>query len=711
MKRMLAVMLAAVLLLGLTACGGGEDGNAEAQPLTVPGVDPKSGEWIGQGGCYTLAPCEDTQTGVLGFSYEGQDYTVRNDWNRHGLYLGEEAIYETEQERFLYNAVPDSEGIWLAEEERDGDDWYVHFVRLTGDGEEQSRVRRKLPEGGFGLSFTGDGTWLYLNCADALRIYDREGTLTASIPHEAWGGQLLKSGGDVFYLEEAEAGGGTLYAIDVPGGGILPLFSFDQGLLYAGDERAPFLLLKREGIDRVQLNGSAEPLVIWEECGLSAGGVMSVKARDDGSYLRDGITPLLLVPAEPSALKARVKLTIGVLNGFSGQVDFAEGNANLMREATAFNAVSPDCYVEVLDLTEGGSLTPEQALTRLNTQFLAGESPDMLVFDNRYLSPFPYIRRGLLRDLDAEFIEQDGDFSLEDIVIAPAIQRDCGGLYVLGSRFSLETRYALQSRFGKVWGWDYDTYRQIDQETPEGCMVMYNLTREYFLREGASRFIRRAIDWQTGSCDFDNEDFVKLLTASRDMRETPEDANNMVFGAPATLLNEGYMATALYSINRPEDYARAGREAGSPLSFIGFPTPDGSCGTDLSFGECLGILTATEHPGECWRFLKYSLQHNEYGLPVYRPLLEERVKEAMREKEEDETETFQTGLISPMTEAEVQDFYELLDHVEHTTLYDSTALAIIREEFEGVLAGDKSPRDAARLVQSRVSLYVAEQAG
>ena len=95
-----------------------------------------------------------------------------------------------------------------------------------------------------------------------------------------------------------------------------------------------------------------------------------------------------------------------------------------------------------------------------------------------------------------------------------------------------------------------------------------------FFSEAVSRYLRRAMDWQAGTCDFESPDFIRLLEACRDMRETPEDPNNMVFGS--NLMADGFMATELVMLNRVTDLARSARRVGKPVSVIGFPTPDGS---------------------------------------------------------------------------------------------------------------------------------------
>ena len=712
MKKILAGLLCVMTLAGLCGCGKSPVEPAEEKntALTVPGVDPESGAWIGQGGCYRLEPCEGDET-QTGFTFDGKEYRVYDNWDGWRITCGDETIYETAN---MVSGVHAGEtGIRICEELRDGDDWSARFVRIDGNGAVQDSLDVRLPAGSYPRSFSTQEGLLILNCSDALRVYDEQGTSLTAISHAEWAGQLLTGGdGVLYYVEEGEQGGGSVSTIDVDGSVFRQLFTYERGKLCRGDKTSPFLLILDTGIDRLQADGSASPLVIWEECGLSVSGLLNVKARQDGSYLLTGFAdPLRMVPAQPSELKPRTKLTLGVLpmNTEGAQIDFAMANANLVREVSAFNAWSTDSFVQLEDLSEGGTLNAEQAKLKLNTRILAGECPDMLLFSNWSLSPFPFARKGLLRDLGEDFIADDPDIRTEDIVIAPMLQNDLGGLYLLGSRFSIETRYGLQERFGKVWGWDYDTYRRMDREAPQGSMVMYNLTRDYFLRESASRFLRGAIDWKSGKCDFDNDAFVKLLEACRDMRETPEDPNNMVFGSPAQLMEDGYILTALTMITSPESFARTQREMGKPLSYIGFPTPDGSCGTELSIGDAVGVLNSSEHPQACWQFLKYRLLHSESDLPVYRPLLEERVKEAQRDKSGETEDPFREQLATPMTDGEVRDFYALLGQIRHSTLYDRAVLDIILEEFPAVLAGDKSPREAAKLIQSRVSLYVAEQ--
>ena len=488
--------------------------------------------------------------------------------------------------------------------------------------------------------------------------------------------------------------------------------TYDKGFVCCGDGESPFLQILPEGIYRMERGGETRPLVLWDECLLSVSGMQEAEALGDGRFLLGGSfsQPMLLVPAEPSDIKPKTMLTLAVLptqDALDFEPDPTTYYANIVRSITAFNAQSSDCYVKLLDLSEGGSLTAEQALQRLNTQILSGEVPDMLVL-NGSLSPFPFIRQGLLRDLRQD-LEADPDMSLEDIVLADAICNDCGGLYVMTDCFSMETRLGLQSRFGETWGWSLDDYFRIDAETPDGHMVIYNLTQDYFLRMSMTRYLRQAIDWENGTCDFDNPEFIRVLEACRDMRATPEDPENMIFGV--NLLGDGVEATDLVMIGDVTDLAKESRRVGQPVSVVGWPTPDGSCGSDFGFSYPIGVMKDVTHPELCWEFLKYCLLHAERGIPNYRPLMEKQLEEARHIDPDEERPMWYDGLRSPMTEEEIAKFQELLRQVEHTELYDETAYAIIQEEVTVFLAGQRSAEETARIIQRRMSIYVSEQSG
>ena len=711
MKRIVSLLLLLALCLSLCACGSKTE--EEQTQQQVGAVDPSTGEWLGEGGCYRTELLELPEGVGVQFCREGQIYSMGSPS------MGKTVVYRDGEELFRYEGMgycltDGGDGIWLQDEEREGGTSFARLTLFSYEGELQKQLRLELPPECFSTRMQAAGGRIYLNCNNSLRVYDAEGELICAIPHAEWQGSLLKGGdGEIYFCEERESGsGGTISAVDTDQGTIMELFVYDKGFVCCGDGESPFLQILPEGIYRMERGGETRPLVFWDECLLSVSGMQEAEALGDGRFLLGGSfsQPMLLVPAEPSDIKPKTMLTLAVLptqDALDFEPDPTTYYANIVRSITAFNAQSSDCYVKLLDLSEGGSLTAEQALQRLNTQILSGEVPDMLVL-NGSLSPFPFIRQGLLRDLRQD-LEADPDMSLEDIVLADAICNDCGGLYVMTDCFSMETRLGLQSRFGETWGWSLDDYFRINAETPDGHMVIYNLTQDYFLRMSMTRYLREAIDWENGTCDFDNPEFIRVLEACRDMRATPEDPENMIFGV--NLLGDGVEATDLVMIGDVTDLAKESRRVGQPVSVVGWPTPDGSCGSDFGFSYPIGVMKDGAHPELCWEFLKYCLLHAERGIPNYRPLMEKQIEEARHIDPDEERPMWYDGLRSPMTEEEIARFQELLRQVEHTELYDETAYAIIQEEVTAFLAGQRSAEETARIIQRRMSIYVSEQSG
>ena len=707
MKRIVCVLLMLALCLTLCACGAKKEEQEIAQNLG--GVDPITGAWQGRGGCYRTEALTLSKGAGVQFCRDGKAYAM--DYPA----MGETVLFREGEELIHYAGMAlgfcqSTEGIWVQDEERDEKGDTVVLSLYDFDGAVLRALRLQLPPDCYALSLQTGEERLYLQCSDALRIYESDGTLLSEIPHEPWKGRLLQGGdGKVYYYEELGKGG-VLSAVDAGEGTLRELFAWERGEISAGDGESPFLLILPEGVYRMELSGETRPLVIWDECLLSISGVSELYDMGEGRFLMSGnfTEPQLLVPAQPGDLKPRTLLTLAVLptqDALDFEPDPTIYYTNVAKSIGAFNAQSRDCYVKLLDLSEGGSLTAEQALTKLNTQILSGEVPDMLLLSGS-LSPFPFLRQGLLRDLGQD-LAADGELCEEDLVTARAIENDCGGLYVMADSFSIETRLGLQSRFGDAWGWSFDDYRRIDSQMGEGKMTVYNVTRDYFLENSAGRYLRGAINWQEGSCDFDNPDFVRLLEACRDVRETPEDPDNMIFGT--NLMGDGVIATELIWLDNASDLAKECRNVGQSVSVIGWPTPDGSCGTDFGISCPIGVMKDGEHPEMCWDFLKFCLLHPQSGIPAYRPLLHEQLEKARQIDPEEQRDMWYDGLKSPITQAEEQQFYTLLEQMEHSTLLDQTAMDIIREEAAPVLAGERSAGQAAALIQKRLSIYVSEQ--
>lgn len=367
----------------------------------------------------------------------------------------------------------------------------------------------------------------------------------------------------------------------------------------------------------------------------------------------------------------------------------------IQNAAACFNRYSNRYHVKVVDYMQEGATDKESALRRLNTEIAAGNYPDMICFSQ--ISPFPFLSKGLLLDME-ECIAEDELINADDIIAKKALC-SFGGLYFLGSNVTVDTMIADYSRFGDNYGWSLAEYLKIEAQADPGTWMIYNITPEIFLDRVSRRYTCTAINWNSGTCNFNNQDFVDILKASERIAK-PEAGNDELYGFTGTLISEGKIIAGVSISDQVYSFAINEQDAGGKLSYIGWPTIDGSCGTDIRFQHPVGIVTKSDHIEGCWEFIKYLLKDEDvsYGIPVYKPRLLERIEDA--KKKEDPFEQ--------MSPDQAARFLDLLDNIDHLAIYDETVMGIVMEESADFFAGYRSAEETASIIQSKVNLYLSE---
>ena len=367
--------------------------------------------------------------------------------------------------------------------------------------------------------------------------------------------------------------------------------------------------------------------------------------------------------------------------------------------ADGFNASQERYHLTVVNYNTGENgntaAGEEQGMTRLLTEIAAGQYPDLICFDN--ISPYPFIAKGVLLDMESCMAE-DEDIRIEDIMCYRAL-RAWGGVYLMGDWLSADGLYALRSRFGDRDGWTIQEYLDIESSLPEGARMLCMVTKEQFLERMVMNYLGTAIDWENGTCSFNNQSFIALLEAARRIRETELDSKNDEFGDnEKEYLQAGRYIAAYFGVPSPFDIEYFYEDWMTP---IGWPTVDGRCGTMVYYQNPVGIMAQSEHIDGAWAFVKYLLMtpdENNFRMPSWRPLMEDALQRAQH------SETFPC-----ITAEQGEAFMALLDRVEIFYKHDPIVLNIIMKECEPFLAGERSAEDTAARIQSRMQIYVAEQ--
>ena len=408
------------------------------------------------------------------------------------------------------------------------------------------------------------------------------------------------------------------------------------------------------------------------------------------------------------------------------------------RKILDFNKRSDQYRIEVRDYAEYDTDGKGQmALQKLNTEILAGNVPDIL--DTNNLPLRQYGAKGILEDL-WPFIDSDPDLGRDALMVRPleANAQD-GKLYEIFNSFSIQTAAGPSKIVGDNLSWTLADLQAALEKMPEGCSIMgQDDTQESMLRLLMSLNMDQFVDWTTGKCSFDSEDFKAMLEFCRSFPvewdwekqgEDYEDANSRIMNG-RQLLSTMNVSDFTWSVQSPAAVFN------NEFTFVGFPRENGSAGSYFSFYRGLAMTSSCADKEGAWSFIRQTLlpqvENGRYygNFPINKADFDKVVRQSM----EIEYETDENGkpvldedgnkipvymgdiwvtndLQVPSraaTQEDVDKVMELYNAVDSMYAYDEKIFDAVKEVASQYFAGDKPLDDTASLIQSKVSLYVNE---
>lgn len=705
MKKCKLIAILLVFTLLLTSCGISDADTTyfntakDNLPIdTTSQLNATDNQWQGEGQCYVLKTYDaiinnETQVVLEVISLQSGIFCVvtpviisEGYWMQHN---GEE-IYLSPN--YFYAAAASDDGIWILENDLSGGESNYSLLLISQKGEIQESIN--LSEKNISESYRrtliclGDNLYL-ISGKNEIVVIGTDGNYVCSIalPDETF---YPVAGNDgQIYLVQPTDDGNQLYLVDINSFSFSKSILCNNGNVYSGVDDYFLLLKNSNGLYTIMQNGNIEPIIIWAECNISINGLFSIYSIEENQFLLMSETePFILHPADFSEIERKTTLQIATISQ----------DNTLKKLVSDFNNKNLKYNVQILDYSDNGTFEAEVALTRLNTEILSGHYPDMICFS--HINPYPFISKNLLANLK-DFFDQDEEIKIEDIAIADALDHHDGIYYISGS-FSFETLVGKYSEFGDRYGWTLAEYLSLEKTLPDEIETIHNMTKENFVDSIVSRYIRTAIDWENCKCNFNTLEFRELLEAGNCIRETPENSTNMSYGYGPTKVGEETRIASLSWVDSVWKLAYEEKMAGCKLSFIGWPTVDGSCGTDAYLIEPIGVINQGDNINGCWEFIKFTLLYtdmNAENLPVYMPNLQAKVDAAKQDEE----------LPVQMSDYDAERLFSLISEINNVAIYDETVLDIIHKESASFFNGDKTAEEAAKIIQSKASIYVAEQ--
>lgn len=741
MKKALILWLCLCMLLSLAGCGAGDaDGTqemvreraggepvSENEPAAPPDgeytyvmsfhmIDVPYREFLCGNTLYYEEPVYDSKMNLTGYEFWSLDLdTLKPVRLERGLddreYI-EGLVLLNNSEMVRLTSTYDGEA--------GGHQYFLVFHDAAGAQIGRYEITKQLYGGGkwdeedlYPVSMAADGrNHIYVmlgGMSTVIHMFDTHGNLEFSVEESGHSVGLYRNeSGEVFCIGDKQTIGArntVLRRLDAAAGDFAETW---EGLpaqvdLACFDGEDTILISSDNALYRYHMTDQSREVVLnWLNMSMAGSNLELLASFPDGRIMalnkqydreRDEqqmeLAVLTRVPASETAQKTAV--TFGTL-----KVDYY-----ISEQILAFNRSNEACQIQVKEYGDD-----ETGRMQLRADLLSGKGPDILDLDA--VSSEAAIARGLLTDL-YPLMEQCPDTDKADFLpsVLSIYERD-GRLYGIVPGFMIDSLMGKVSVVGEQTGWTVSDVQALCQSRP-GTQLIRATSREDVMRMMLSMGMEDFIDWSSGVCSFDSEEFMSLLEFCSML--PPAEEADYEDDFMERLASGQLLLTEMHTYDVASYQLHAAFFAGEPVNCIGYPSPDGR-GTLLEPRYSLAILEACPHKQEAWEFISWLLadefQSSAWG---YLPVRESSLQEVFDKAMETESHYSYNSLSFELPAATPEDIAavrRMIDTGKGASMADGRLLQIVEEEAAAYFAGQKTAEDVAKIIQSRAQLYVDE---
>lgn len=360
--------------------------------------------------------------------------------------------------------------------------------------------------------------------------------------------------------------------------------------------------------------------------------------------------------------------------------------------------------------------TSEQNFAKFKAELLSGIVPDIICLDDVDYAMLS--DKEMFEDL-RPWMENDPDFRQEDYFMNLFTSLSYQGtLERVPLTFGVGTAIAKTEFLDGRTSISLAECDRLAAALPEGmAMLPQHESCNSLLRSVALIQSDSLINEEKASCQFDSEEFVKLLK----LCSTGDSGEESIMDDYAWQEDRVFLyPTSIYNFTDYHSTASI-RFANEPITLIGVPNVAAESGGYFLPSGTFAVSSNSLYKDEIWKFIKFALQEEEqlakesklYSFPVNKNafhLLFEA--EANRNQQLQPQSIFmneEERLVGTPTEGEEQALLQHIEELSAAYVYDLSLNAIIQEEAEMYFSGVCTAEEAARKIQGRVRLYLAER--
>lgn len=397
-----------------------------------------------------------------------------------------------------------------------------------------------------------------------------------------------------------------------------------------------------------------------------------------------------------------------------------DNSGYLQKLVDLYNQAHDEYQIEI-QRYERSEQMEEDGILLLQREIASGGGPDIINFGGGYTTSD--IVGAYTENLFSYMTAEEQEKYFQNIFTAFSYEEN---LYVMPLGFTLKSFAGRKSNLGERSSWTIGEMLECVRGQEKDRLLypgVFKLDAFGTILAGSMDYY---IDWETGECDFNGEEFrdmMEFCNGFSDHLEITED-----FSVKQTFLDDEALllpvsVRTVYDICRVE-YIFDDQE----VTFISFPVTSAS-GTMLqSCGPVLAISKSSAHKDAAWEFINWCMSEScqselPSGLPICRSVLQDQIANAM----EMEYKTDENGVQSPVvreqvifegddpvdiyciTQKQADQLLALIEQAKECSQTDQRLYRIVLEEVEYYFSGAKSLEETADIMQSRVSLYVNER--
>ena len=421
---------------------------------------------------------------------------------------------------------------------------------------------------------------------------------------------------------------------------------------------------------------------------------------------------MILKKAEASEVAQKEEITYGTVN-----LDW-----DMKRLIIDFNKSNEKYRIVV---KEYGTEDYQTGITQFNADLTTANCPDII--NLAALNYTMYANKGILENL-YPYMEKNGlkksDY-VENVLTAYEVD---GKLYAMMPQFYVTTIMAKKSLVGDVNGWTLSEMLDFAEANNPENLFSYG-SRYSIFYSCIYNNIDEFIDWETGKCSFDGEEFIRTLEFAAKYPD-PEEVNyNDEEEGTYARLKANKILLMDSSISSVQQFQMYQGMFGEEIAFVGYPNHEREGNLVIPSGGCVGISSKSKNKEGAWEFIQNMISReyqetrtDDWGFPIMKSALEKKFEEDMTPEyyegengEQIETTKTSWGYddfsidIYAAKQEEIDTVRGLLESANKVAgSVDEQLTSIITEEADPFFKGQKSAADVAKIIQNRIQIYVNE---